>query len=103
VKNRSIALFPEATVMAEPTPTPKKYTREELDRIWREFTENARPPDWILEMTAFYYRTRTVRSVDHYRLLGDQSRGVDGSEECARETLLGKYERKDDGVKPSQP
>jgi hypothetical protein len=70
-----------------------RYSDEELRRIWEEFTRNARLPDWILEMTAHYYRTGTIRSVDLHRLLGDQSRPLIASAEAVRRALLGEGEK----------
>jgi hypothetical protein len=73
---------------------PKQYTDEELKEIWNNFIRNARPPDWIVEMTAFYTRTGFIRSADLHRLLGDQTKGIEVGLEGMRRHFLGDQEAK---------
>jgi hypothetical protein len=76
-------------------PTPQQqYTEEEMEKFWDDVIRNARPPDWILEMYAFWCRTGFVRSADLYRLLGDQTKGVEASEEGMWRHFFGDQEAK---------
>jgi hypothetical protein len=75
-------------------PTPQQYTEEEMQKFWDENIRNARPPDWILEMNDFCYRTGVIRSADLYRLLGDQTKGIEASPEGMRRHFLGDQEAK---------
>jgi hypothetical protein len=60
-------------------PAPQQYTEKEMQKFWDDVIRNARPPDWILEMYDFYYRTWFLRSADLHRLLGDQTKGIEAS------------------------
>lgn len=81
-----------------------KQPSEEILREWQELLDNARPPQWILDMIAFYRRTGKYRYADVHRLFGDPNRGTSGDpQEFLAWLLEAEQQRKQEKAKEAEP
>ncbi|MCU0642357.1 MAG: hypothetical protein MUF61_02155 [archaeon] len=59
-----------------------------MGRDYRDWLNNLREPQWVIEMRDYYYKHGTYRAEDLRRVLGEPSRGVSTNPEEMRRLFL---------------